>query len=100
MIIYNVTIKVNSPVAADWVQWMKNEHIPDLMTTSLFVDARLCKLLQQDEGDGETYAAQYYCNSLAEYDAYIDQHANAMREKANARFGGQFVAFRTVMEII
>ncbi len=100
MIIYNVTIKVNSPVVDDWVKWMKEEHIPDLMSTGLFVDARLCRLLQQDEGDGVTFAAQYFCNSLTEYDTYIDEHANSMREKANTRFGGQFVAFRTVMEIV
>jgi hypothetical protein len=100
MVIYNVTIKVNSPVVADWITWMKEEHLPDLMATGLFADARLCHLLQQEEGDGETFAAQYYCNSIAEYDTYIDKYANGMREKANQKFGGQFVAFRTLMEII
>jgi len=100
MIIYNVTIKVQHDAASDWVQWMKNEHIPDLMNTGLFEDARLCRLLEHDEEDGQTFVAQYFCKSRKEYDAYIDTHATALREKAFQAFGDKFVAFRTLMEVL
>lgn len=100
MIIYNVTVKVEADVADAWVSWMKTEHIPDLLSTGLFADARLCRLLEQDETEGVTYAAQYFCESLTQYNAYIDHHAEKMRDKAFQRFGGKFVAFRTIMEII
>ena len=100
MIIYNVTIKVDAPVADEWVQWMKAEHMADLLNTGLFTECKLCKLLEQDESDGITYAAQYFCNSLKEYNDYIDNHAITMREKGNRAFGGKFVAFRTVMEVL
>ncbi len=100
MIIYNVTIKVENEVAAAWVQWMKAEHMADLLNTGLFTDCRLCHLLDQDETDGQTYAAQYFCMSINEYDRYIAEYAEKMREQGNSRFGGKFVAFRTVMEII
>lgn len=26
--IYNVTVKAGKNIAADWLQWLKNEHIP------------------------------------------------------------------------
>jgi len=100
MIIYNVTIKVEHGAAGDWVQWMKEEHIPDLMRTGLFEDARLCGLLEHEEEDGKTYVAQYFCKSRKEYDAYIDTYAVAMREKAFKAFGNKFVAFRTLMEVL
>jgi Domain of unknown function (DUF4286) len=100
MIIYNVTIKVENEVADAWVNWMKTEHMQDLMNTGLFADCRLCRLLEQDEADGVTYAAQYYCDSLEQYNNYIDNYAEKMREKAFKLFGGKFVAFRSVMEII
>ena len=100
MILYNVTLKVEHTVADEWVKWMKDEHMPDLMTTGLFVDYRLCRLLEQDESDGVTYAAQYFCEGIDQYNNYIDNYAEKMREKANKLFGGKFVAFRSVMEII
>lgn len=46
MIIYNVTIKVSHDIALEWVNWMKQEHIPDLLLTGLFVDYRFCKMLK------------------------------------------------------
>ena len=100
MIIYNVTIKIDNSVADAWVAWMKSEHMPDLMGTGLFVDCRLCRLLEQDEVEGITYAAQYFCEGIQQYNIYIDKFAEKMREKGFNLFGGKFVAFRTVMEVI
>ncbi len=100
MIIYNVTVKVEAATADEWVKWMKEEHMADVLNTGLFVDCRLCRLLEQDETEGVTYTAQYFCETIGHYNKYIDEHAMAMREKGFKLFGGKFVAFRTVMEIV
>lgn len=100
MVIYNVTVKVDNEVADAWVRWMKTEHMADLMNTGLFVDCRLCRLLEQDEAEGITYTAQYFLESIGQYNKYIDNHAEKMREKGFKLFGGKFAAFRTIMEII
>jgi hypothetical protein len=100
MIIYNVTIKVQNDVADAWVNWMKTTHIADLMDTGLFVDCRLCRLLEQDETEGVTYTAQYFCEGMEQYNIYIDKYAEIMRDKGFKLFGGKFIAFRTVMEVI
>lgn len=100
MILYNVTLKVENSVSVAWVQWMKTEHMKDLMDTGLFIECRLCHILEQDESDGTTYSAQYFCESLDQYNMYIDNYAKDMRERAFSAFGNKFVAFRTVMEII
>lgn len=100
MIIYNVTVKVEASIADAWVKWMLEEHMPDLKSTGLFTEYRLCRLLEQDEAEGITFSAQYSCISLKEYNDYIDNHAQAMRNKAFDRFGAGFVAFRSVMEVL
>ncbi len=100
MIIYNVTIKIDNGVADEWVKWMKAEHMPELMSTGLFNDYRLCKLLEQEESEGVTYTAQYMLDSMDDYNTYIDKHAGKMREKIFKLFGGKFAAFRTVMEVV
>lgn len=99
MIIYNVTVKIEAEAADEWVKWMKEEHMPELMKTGLFTDSRLCRLLEQDETEGRTYTAQYFCNTIEDYNSYIDNHAQHMRDKGFARFGNRFIAFRTVMEV-
>jgi hypothetical protein len=99
MIIYNVTVKVEKETAPEWLHWMKHEHIPELMRTGLFVDYRLCRLLEQDESEGLTFTAQYFCDNMEHYNTYIQEHSAGMREKSFRRFGNKFVAFRTVMEV-
>jgi hypothetical protein len=100
MIIYNVTVKVQAPIAEAWIRWMKEEHMPDLQRTGLFTEYRLCRLLEQDEAEGPTFTAQYFCDSLEDYHEYINHHSAAMREKGQKKFGNQFIAFRTVMEAV
>ncbi|MCB0695795.1 MAG: DUF4286 family protein [Chitinophagaceae bacterium] len=98
MILYNVTIKVNNDVADEWVKWMTDEHMPELMATGLFVDSKLFRLLEVDESDGITYAAQYFCRNMEDYEKYIADHAPAMRASGLQRFPDKFVAFRTIMK--
>lgn len=100
MVLYNVTIKVEPASNDEWVKWMKEEHIPELLELGVFEHARLMKLHEVDETDGITYAAQYTCKSMDEYNKYISDHAATMRERGIARFKDKFVAFRTIMEEI
>jgi len=99
MIIYNVTNKVAGSIVADWLKWMKEEHIPDLMNTGLFVDYRLCRLLEQDEAEGPTYIVQYFADSMEHYNTYISEHAPLLRDKAYKKFGDKIIAFRTIMAV-
>ena len=100
MIIYNVTIKVEPNIAAPWVEWMKEIHIPELMETGLFSGYNLCHLLEIDETEGITYVAQYFCHDMQAYEQYIAKFADEMRSRGKKRFGDGFVAFRTLMESI
>ena len=100
MIIYNVSLKVEADVADEWTKWMKTEHMPEVMSLGLFSECRLCRLLEQDEVEGVTFSAQYSCAGMTEYNTYIDQYAEGMRDKSFKRFGGKFIAFRTIMEVI
>ncbi len=101
MIIYNVTVKTEKSIAAEYLQWLKAEHLTDMMNTGLFSDYRVCRLMDENgDSDGETFVIQFHCDSIENYKSYIDEHSPAMRKKSQEKFGSQFVAFRTVMELI
>jgi hypothetical protein len=100
MIIYNVTIKVLPEINERWLQWMKEEHIPEIMATGLFHDYRICRLLEQDDQEGPTYTVQYFTDTLENYQTYLQEYAPLLRQKSFDRFGDQFLAFRTVMQVV
>jgi hypothetical protein len=59
-LIYNVTIKVEATIADEWLRWLQDEHIPDVMATGCFSNYKIVRLLEVDESEGPTYAVQHY----------------------------------------
>ena len=100
MIVYNITIKVFPEIEVEWVQWQKEEHIPDVMASGQFIDYKFYRLLEQEAEDGVTYIIQYFSPSLQTYNKYIEQMAPLLRQKALAKWGDKFIAFRTIMEVV
>ena len=100
MILYNVTSKPDNNIAATWLQWMKDEHIPDVINTGCFTKATLCKLLEVDDEDGPTYTVQYHAETHEEYQRYLNEYAGAMRKKVNEKWGDNIVTFRSLMQIV
>ncbi len=98
MIVYNVTINVDTDVHEAWLAWMKDEHIPDVMATGLFLESRIFRVLANDDG-GITYAIQYTAADMVHYERYRDEHAPRLQAKTQERYGGKFVAFRTLLEL-
>ncbi len=100
MYLYNVTVKIDLSKHDDWVFWMQNEHIPDVMKTGLFKKYRFCKLMEQDESSGATYSIQYQCESISDYFTYQRDFAPALQSQHAARYANHFVAFRTILKIV
>ncbi len=100
MFIYNVTLKIDHSIHEEWVKWMKEEHLPDVMKTGCFEKYQFVKLLDVDESEGPTYAAQYFAISKAQYNRYIDMYAAKLRQDGMNKWGNKFIAFRTLMEVI
>lgn len=99
MILYNVTINIDHDAHDEWVRWMREEHIPEVMATGCFLEHRMSRVLVEDEG-GITYAVQYACADMPTYERYRDELAPALQAKTQGRFGGRFVAFRTLLEVV
>ena len=100
MIIYNVTINIDDSVHDDWLDWMKTKHIPDMLATKKFTEAKMCKVLVEEEMGGTTYSIQYRTENRETLERYYQEDANKMRTEGNQLFANKFVAFRTELEII
>lgn len=100
MIVYNITIKINPEIEEGWLQWQREEHIPDVLASGQFTEYRFYKLLEQDETEGITYVVQYFADSLHQYECYIQDTAPLLRQKSLDKWGNRFIAFRTIMEVV
>jgi hypothetical protein len=100
MLIYNVTTKVDWSIAEQWLKWMQEIHIPEVMDSGSFIKYQLVRLLDIDDEEGPTYAAQYYVASKADYNNYINTYSANLREHVNKSWGNKYISFRSLMEII
>lgn len=100
MILYNVTIKVNRAAEKEWLRYLQDTHIPEVLATGHFTGYRLCRLLDQPSDDDPTYIVQYECSSLHKLNHYQIHHAPGLREDMNKKFKDMFVSFRTAMEVV
>ena len=100
MYIYNVTVHIEPTVEQAWLDWMKSHHLPKMMSTGQFTQARLFKVISDQDHGGVSYATQYHCASEKEYNTYIEHYAKNLRQDAIDRFGTSILAFRTQLEEI
>ena len=98
MILYNVTVNVDSDLASEWLDWMKGHHIPKVISTGCFSGYKILRLLTEVENSGITYSIQYQMKDLAAYEYYSREYAPALQREHSLKYEGKFVAFRTLLE--
>lgn len=100
MIVYNITINIAPGIETEWLNWQKEEHIPEVMASGLFTDYKFYRLLEPQQDDSVTYVVQYFASSPENYHSYINEKAPLLRQKAINKWGDQFIVFRTVMQVV
>lgn len=100
MYIYNVTLNVDDSIHEEWLSWMQNIHIPEVLATGKFTKALLSQVLVNEDLGGITYSIQYTCTSKELLMNYYQQDAPRLREVIQNKFGNKFGAFRTEMKIV
>jgi hypothetical protein len=100
MLLYNVTITIDLNVHEDWIRWMRESHIPDVMATGQFLSYRMGKLMGHEHTDAEIYTVQYLVKDMTHLRRYQEEFAPRLQQQTRERYDGKFAAFRTVMEVV
>lgn len=100
MVVYNITVKVESAVATAFIAWMQEEYMPLVISTGNFESGRLLRLLETDDSDGPTYAVQFTAPSAASYREYRNRHAENHQQIIGQKWAGRYVSFSSVMELV
>ena len=99
MILYNVTVKIEAAIHDNWLSWMLDVHIPEVMATGMFLRSKISEILIPED-DCKSYAIQYLCKDMAHFNEYQHKYAAQLQKSHTDRYRDQYVAFRTVMRII
>ncbi|SIQ12292.1 DUF4286 family protein [Maribacter ulvicola] len=100
MYIYNVTTNIEETAHDTWLQWMKETHIPQVLSTGKFLSAKFTKVLVEEDMGGFTYSVQYTVPDKATLERYYEEDAPALIEGIQKKFAGQLVSFNTELEVV
>lgn len=99
MFVYNVTVNVSDIAHHDWLTWMKQTHVPDVIKTGCFVDVRMLKLLYVED-EGHTYSIQYSFLEIVDIENYQKNFAPKLQAEHKEKFGEHTTAFRTLLQVV
>lgn len=98
MYIYNVTVSVNAKVEEDWLKWMNDTHIPDVLNTGYFAGHEMFRVMLNKNDDSVTYSIQYRFSEMKDLQLYQANAAAALQAQHAERFKDECQAFRTVLQ--
>ncbi len=97
MVTYIVRATVRHEIYEEYVTWLENEHIADVIALPGFLGAQLClRKGGSMESSSKEVMVQYQLKDEDAIKTYISEHAMRLREKGLAKFPGQFSAQREV----
>jgi len=100
MYIYNVTTNIEESVHDQWLKWMNEIHIPDVLATGKFLSAKMCRVLVEEDMGGVTYSVQFTTVDKETLEAYYKEDAPKLRANALQLFSNKFISFRTELKVI
>jgi hypothetical protein len=100
MIIYNVTTNIHESVHDQWLKWMQEKHIPEILATQKFSSARIVKVLIEEEMGGITYSVQYVADNKEILERYYIEDEPRFHKEALELFADKMLSFRTELEVI
>lgn len=98
--IYNVTVVVDQSIVERWVEWMKQEHIPEVMNTGMFTSYMFTEVFPEQEQDQPSFSIQYRAKDLESIKLYMQMYAPELKSKSANAWGTHALAFRTLLEVL
>lgn len=100
MIIYSVTISVEATVEMQWLEWMKQKHIQQVLDTGCFKSARFSRVTSHSQPDATSYSVQYLCENGQKLKRYKESYAPQLQAEGVSKWGDKMLAFRTELEVL
>ncbi len=99
MIIYKVIIKIEKKIEKEWLNWIREVHIPEIMDLNIFYKSRLFNIIKNKEKEFSSFCIEYYCHSEKEYNKYKKKYSKNLQIKHIEKFKGKFKGKRLILSL-
>ena len=100
MYLYSVTINIDKTAEQEWLDFMQDKHIADVLNSGYFTKASMRKVLHNNDENTTTYNIEYLTESAAKYNEYTQKAAPALQKDVADKFAGKFTAQRAFYQIV
>ncbi|MFN8239057.1 MAG: DUF4286 family protein [Chitinophagales bacterium] len=100
MLIYSVHITLEQAAETEWLEYMQQKHLNDVMATDCFVSCQMLKQTDFISDNTVEYVIQYSANTMEKLQHYLDEHAMRLRQDVVIHFGSRFSAERRIYEVL
>jgi hypothetical protein len=94
MMVYTVTVRVDSLVVDDFLEWAQ-PHIRHVLDTGCFTTASV-EMIIEPASDLQMFVIKYTFETLKDFKRYETDHAPALRKEGLVRFGDHVSIERTI----
>ncbi len=98
--LYVVILAIDGSRATDWVKWMIDVHIPEVMETGCFVKATMVRDADGDRAGRVGYRCYFRSATDADLDRYHNEYAKELQARHTGRYGNSFTARREVLPVV
>ena len=100
MILYNVTVNVDKDAEKEWLNWMRETHIPDVLATGMFLENKLYRIPHDSEDGSINYSVQYFAENMDKLNEYMSVHSKKLQQDVQIKFQDRVVSFRTLLQAV
>jgi hypothetical protein len=99
MIIYIITTTIKNELEQEWLHWVNEKRIPEILSTGYFNSHQMYKVKLPTNLEGQTtYVVQYECESMDNYTSYAENDSKRLQAEYPPKFIGKVTTARTVLE--
>lgn len=99
MIVYNETIIVEEASYESWIAYIRQVHIPEVMSTGYFDSYKILNVIDSPN-EGVTTCVQYNTDSEERFAGFYNQHLHLLHKAHHELYENKYVLYSSLMETI
>ncbi|MCU0468099.1 MAG: DUF4286 family protein [Arcicella sp.] len=97
MLIHNITYNIDKSLETDFLNWMREVHIPNVMKTGFPKTFKVMRLLTEIDNGGSTFSVQYNFDSIDGFEVFENEYFDDLNAAVDKRYRGKYVFFASLL---
>jgi hypothetical protein len=98
MLIHNITYNIEKELENDFLDWIKNVHVQNVMITGFPKSFKIMRLLTEIDNGGATFSVQYKFDSIEGFEVFENEYFDDLNAAVDKRYRGKYVFFPSLLE--